>query len=89
METLKDALSKAQDGYNNVTRLLEDQSKDKESGAGEWEKSMRAVEARISNQEKESKETKEKAQKILRQNQSLKRALEAEKNKSVWKKLFG
>ena len=88
IENLEGSLSKAQDGYNNVTKLLEDKSS-QDSGAGEWGKSLKALENRISNQEKTAKETAEKEQKIIRQNRALKKALDEERNKSFFKKLFG
>jgi len=88
IEHLKETLSKAQDGHNRATLLLENNTKDKNEDK-DWGKSMKAMEARISNQEKSVKEEKELAQKILRQNQALKKALDTERNKSIWKKLFG
>lgn len=89
LETLETALTKAQDGYNSVTKLLEDH-RTKESGAGEWENAIKTLESRISNQEAalktELEETKKKAQsQIVRYKQEL----EKEKNKSLWQKLFG
>lgn len=88
IEYLEKALDKAQEGYNNVTKLLEDHSAT-EKRAGDWEKSMKSLEARISNQEKAVKEEQQKAQKILQQNRMLKKALEEERNKSFWQRLFG
>jgi hypothetical protein len=86
IQSLQTALEKSQDGQNKLTLLLEHKESE---GAGDWKKAMKAVEARVANQEKENKEEKERAQKILRQNQQLKKALEAEKSKSLWQKLFG
>lgn len=88
IESLEGSLSKAQDGYNSVTKLLEDNTSQSDK-SNEWEKAMKGIESRIANQEKEAKEDKERAQKILRQNQALKKALDAEKNKSFFQKLFG
>lgn len=89
LETLETALTKAQDGYNSVTKLLEDH-RTKESGAGEWENAIKALESRISNQETalktELEETKKKAQSQIAR---YKQELEKEKNKSLWQKLFG
>ena len=87
-ETLTSSLKKAQETAHNVTLLLENNVTNKDNG-NDWQKSMKAVESRISNQEKKSKEEKELTNKILRQNQALKKALDAEKNKSIWQKLFG
>ena len=86
VEYFKSALEKSQETAQKVTLLLEDKSN---SGAGEWQQSLKALEARIANQEKSAKEDKERADKILRQNRALKQALDAEKNKSIWKKIFG
>jgi hypothetical protein len=86
VEYFKIALEKSQETAQKVTMLLEGK---KESGAGEWEKSLKALENRISNQEKTAKDTAEKEQKIIRQNRALKKALDEERNKSFFKKLFG
>ena len=58
IEILTEALKTAQEGQNSMTRLLED----KREGQGDqaWEQSFRALEARISNQEAQAKEYKEK-----------------------------
>lgn len=86
IDYLQDSLSKSQDNQSKLTLMLEH----KESqGTGEWQKAMKAVEARIANQESKAKEEQERANKIMRQNQLLKKALEDEKNKSFWQKLFG
>lgn len=86
VEYFKSALEKSQETAQKVTMLLEDRSS---KGAGEWEKSLKALESRIANQEATAKEEKERADKILRQNRALKKALDEEKNKSFFKKLFG
>ena len=87
IERWQDALNKAQDTLNSQTRLLEHHSQPPDNN--EWEKVTKALEARISNQEKTWKEDREKAQKILRQNKALKRALDEERSKTFWQKLFG
>ena len=86
IDRLDKSLEKAQEGQNKLTALLEDKSGDR---AGDWEKSMRALEARIANQEKAAKEQQEREDKMQRQNRALKKALDAEKNKSFFQKLFG
>jgi hypothetical protein len=86
VDYFKTALEKAQETAQKVTMLLENK---KDSGAGEWEKSLKALENRLANQEKVSKETAEKEQKIIRQNRALKKALDEERNKSFFKKIFG
>jgi enterochelin esterase-like enzyme len=88
IESLEKSLEKAQDGYNSMTKLLEDKS-NKENKEDKWQSSIQALESRIANQETKAEEEKERAQKILRQNQALKKQLEEEKNKSFWAKLFG
>jgi hypothetical protein len=84
IENLQDSLKLAQEGHNKATFLLEH----KQSGTGDWEKALKAMEARISNQEKAEKERAEREQKILRQNQALKKALQEEQNKGFLKRLF-
>lgn len=88
IEVLKDALDKAQDGYNSMTKLLEDKSKT-ENQSNKWEEGLKALESRIANQERQTLAEKAKAEKHLQKAKAFKRALEAERNKSFWKKLFG
>lgn len=83
------AFDKAQATADKITALLTDKTQEKDSGAGEWDKSLKTLENRISNQEKTAKDTAEKEQKIIRQNRALKKALDEERNKSFFKKLFG
>lgn len=96
--TLKEALQAAQTGHNSVTRLLEDRT-GRQDGAGDLEKAMRGLEARVANQERESKEIEEKAKRAYKAYKKKKAELEAykkaeaepetERNKSFWKRLFG
>ena len=88
VDYFKEALEKAQETSQKITLLLEDKTKDNEK-ENRWQSSIEALESRIANQENKAKEEQERAQKILRQNQALKKALEEEKNKSFWQKLFG
>ena len=83
----KEALTKSQETANKITLLLED--KTGQGSNDDWKKSLKAMEARISNQEKAEKERADRENKIMRQNQVLRRKLEEEKNKSFWQKLFG
>lgn len=85
---LRKRLEEAQEGQKRITLLLEDHSQ-KQNGGEAWEKSFRALEQRLANQEKAAKDREEKEQRLLKQNRGLKQALEAEKNKSFWQKLFG
>lgn len=78
-----------------ITLLLEDH-RQKQNRDGAWEKSIKALEQRIANQEKAAKDRAEVEQKILDENRRLKKAysnqrkaLESEKSKSLWQKLFG
>jgi len=84
-DKIRDDLQDQKEQTKRMTQLLEHKS----SGGGEWEKSLKALENRISNQERTAKETAEKEQKIIRQNRELKKALDEERNKSFFKKLFG
>ncbi len=84
IESLEATLKRSQD----ITFLLEDQ-RDKENRAGEWEKSIKALEARLANQEKAEKDRKEREEKILRQNKALRKALHEERSRGLLKKLFG
>ena len=61
-----------------------------------WSKSLKALENRIANQEKSEKEREERERKLVDENKRIrqayskqKRELEAEKRKSLWKRLFG
>lgn len=85
IDNLQDSLKLAQEGHNRATLLLEDKSGD----SNQWQAAISAIESRVANQEDKVKEEQDRAQKILRQNQALKKALDEEKNKSFWQKLFG
>jgi chromosome segregation ATPase len=89
------SLQEAQESNKTFQKLLEDQ-RPSQDGVGEWDKQFKALEARLANREKEDKERREREEKILSENNRLKeiakrqkRALEAEKNKNLWQKLFG
>ena len=86
IENLQQSLKISQETAQKVTLLLED--KRKESKAGDLEKSVQTLEQRIANQEKTSKAEQEKALELRKKNRALKQALEAEKAKSLWKKIF-
>lgn len=88
IDHLRETLDKAQEGQNKALLLLEDKSSSNNK-SDEWQKAIKALENRIANQEKTAEEEKERARKVLRQNIALKKALEEEKNKSIWQKLFG
>jgi len=88
IEYFKGQVALEKEEKNKITLLLEDHNK-KQDDAQDLSKAMAALESRIANQETKAKEEQERAQKILRQNQALKKALEDEKTKSFWQKLFG
>ncbi len=88
VETLTDSLKRAQETAQRVTLLLEDKPKDEGRG-NEWQKAIKAMESRVANQEQESKDRNDREQKVLRQNQLLRKALQEEKSKGFFKKLFG
>lgn len=100
IDSLKEALGKAQDGYNQVTKLLEHSSLAKEEPSDDWKKSIKALEDRIANQEKEAKKKseaeakeKEEIQKELEEKERLlkekEEALELEKSKSFIHRMLG
>jgi hypothetical protein len=81
---LREDLTDQKDQTKRMTLLLENHST-KDTG-DEWKSALRDLESKVSNQEKEGRDER---QKILRQNKALKDALDAEKSKSFWQKLFG
>ncbi len=85
VEHLQEALTRAQEGHNRATLLLEDQSR----RGGDWEQGLKALEERFAAQEQklqaELREIKENAIKKLGQ---YKRALEEERGKGFWKRLL-
>lgn len=92
---LRERLTEAQEGQKRMTLLLENKSKDSD-GNSDWQKSVKALESRIANQEKAEKDRQEREQKLLDENKRIKQAfsrqkkeLEAEKNKGFFQKLFG
>lgn len=95
VDYFKTALDKAQETAKQVTLLLEDKSEESR-GADKWDSTFKALENRIANQEKAAKEREERERKLLDENRRIKqayskqkKALEEEKNKSFWNKLFG
>jgi hypothetical protein len=84
---LREDLDDQKDQTKRMTLLLENKSQDTNK-EDKWQETIKAIELRVANQETKAKEEGERAQKILRQNQALKKALDEEKNKSFWQKLF-
>jgi len=85
IDRLEGALERSQDSHNRMTHLLEDRS----SGVGEWEKSFKALETRVVNQENQFQKEKVEKDQAKRQIERLKRALGEEQNKTFLQKLFG
>ena len=90
IEDLTEALKRSQEGQNKALLLLED----KTEGAGSWEKQFKALESRLSNQIAEKDKEAEVRIKSLRKAAKKKidevnSALEAERNKNLWQRLFG
>ena len=99
VENLNEALGKAQDGYNQITKLLEHNSTEGSSST-EWKDSIKKLEQRIVNQEKsaiekaekEAEEKNEFQKKLEEKEAELKEqqeALELEQSKSFLHKIFG
>lgn len=86
-EKTEELLDKQMDQAKRITLQLEHHSS-KADGNSELEKSFRALEARIANQEKAQKEINEREDKILRQNRALKKALTDERQKGFFERLF-
>ncbi len=91
----KEQIALEKEEKKKITLLLEDH-REKEGRGETWEKSIKALEQRLANQEKLVKERVEKEQKLLDENKRIrkaysrqKRALETEQQKSFWQKLFG
>lgn len=88
IETLRDGLKKAQDHHSQLSLLLTDQTQ-KSDGTNDLNKAIAALEKRIANQEKVAKEREDREQRLLKQNRGLKKALDEEKSRSFWQRLFG
>lgn len=85
IEHLQETLQRAQEGQNLATRLLENQP----AGGGDWEKAVKTIEKRLAEQEQttrsELQEIKAAARKKLLR---YKQALEQERNKTLWQRLW-
>lgn len=95
VEYFKEQVALEKEEKKKITLLIED-LRPKEGRGEAWEKSMRALEQRIANQEKAAKEREEIEQKLLDENRRIKqayskqkKALEEEKSKSFFQRLFG
>lgn len=89
-ENLEERLDEQIQQSKRITLLLEHKAASGPERGGEWEKSLKSLETRIANQEENTKREmdmlKRKAQAKIAQ---YKQALEEEKKKPLWKKLFG
>lgn len=83
VEELLKALAKSQENHNQ-SLLLQDQSK----GVGEWQQELDDLKRQVEEQERSRKEVKEIKNEAKQREEKLKRALEAERNKSFWQRLF-
>ena len=100
LEYFKEALIKSQDTAQKVTLLLEDKRDKPDHKTDNWEKSLKALEERITNQEKDAKikseaeaKEKEELQKQLEEKENLLKEkeedLELEKHKSFIHRMLG
>ena len=95
IEHWKEAHDKAQTTAQKITLLLEDHT-NKQDKNSEWSNSLKALENRIANQEQAAKERKELEKKLEEENDKLKKAYKAQKqklqdeqSKTWWQKLTG
>jgi len=87
VEQLNEVIAKAQDGYNKVTKLLEDKTG---QGSGqEWKEALSLLEKRLANQEEEAKKKSAFEEELLSKQKELEEQLQKEKSKSFVHKLFG
>ena len=88
VEYLKEQIQVEKEEKRNMGLQITDQ-RERADRVGTWEKSIKAMESRIANQEQESKERNQREQKLSKQNQVLRKALQEEKSKGLFGKLFG
>ena len=88
IEDLEATIQEIRKKADSFQLLLENHNKEKDLGQ-EWKQSFKSLEARIANQEQETKQQRAIAEKRLRQALHFKKKLEAETSKSFWKRLFG
>lgn len=86
---LRENLSRSQDQHSKALLLITDQSQDTTDRVGDWEKSIKALEKRIANQEEQARRERQLSEEAERKLERYKRALHAERNKTLWQKLFG
>ncbi len=86
VENLRDSLQKAQEQHGKALLLITDQSAQDRGKQDDWDKSLRSLETRLANQEKQQQELKVEAKRRITR---LRQELEAERSKSFFAKLFG
>ncbi|TWT96921.1 hypothetical protein Pla108_26970 [Botrimarina colliarenosi] len=86
---LRETLAKAQDQHNKALLLITDETKGASGRTSDWERSIKALEKRIGNQEQQAKDYRGRLDEATRKIDQYRQALRAERNKSFWKKLFG
>ncbi|TWT41379.1 hypothetical protein [Botrimarina hoheduenensis] len=86
---LRENLARAQEQHSKALLLITDQSQQASTGGGDWERSIKALEKRLANHEEQVRREREKNEEAERKLERYKRALHSERNKSLWKKLFG
>jgi excisionase family DNA binding protein len=88
IDHLRDMLKSEQEERRKITALITDQT-EKSSKAEEWKQAFKSLEERIANQDAQAKKEIEEIRKNSQQQvMRYKTALEAEKSKPFWKKIF-
>lgn len=85
---LRENLSKAQEQHSRALLLITDQSQETTDRVGDWEKSIKALENRLANQEEQAKKERASILEARRYAKRYKSALQAERKKSFWQKLW-
>ena len=90
-EEIRADLEEQREQARRITLLLEHKLEARvQDGAGEWQKAFEALEKRIANsEERAQRELEEVKRNAARQIIRYKKAYESEKQKPLWKKLFG
>jgi hypothetical protein len=85
-EAIREDLTEQREQAKRLTLLLTDKREKGTEKEDEWKKSMKTLEARIANQEEE---TKKREKLLLLKNKKLQTELDEEKSKGFFKRLFG
>lgn len=89
IDYLRGKLDEANSETRKLTALLTDQSNTTQDTSKAWEDALSNLESRVSNQENAINAEKMRTAKAIKRNKLLRKALEEEKKKTFWKKLFG